>query len=216
MFIINTIDIVKKTSPIKMVKYIWVSLLFFSLHVSSQKKELINNKMTIKSPHWKQPSFQTVVVKNHNRNSYLNPTFSHSSGPSVRTRMMGRKRGWVHSNSSVIFLKLSLFTFIFMFLNFPHASFSIKHDHSNHNLRHSSHQHRHQDHHHHHLNHRHSEGGIRTCSHRPPKPEEVRHIINKFHCSHTFKHWQKYNFFLRGRKKNRIDILCFHQLIYWK
>ena len=128
--------------------------------------------MAIKSSRWKQPSFHPLILKNHNQTRFLDhPSSYGSSGPppnSVRTRTMSRKSVGCYSGS-VVFLKMSLFVLVFVLSNF-HASFGRKHDPSNHHYRHSNH---HQHHHNHDVHHNHNEAGIRTCSHRPPKPEEV-------------------------------------------
>ena len=142
--------------------------------------------MAIKSSRWKQPSFHPLTLNNQTifRDNHL--SHGSSSGPptkSVRTRTMSRKSvGGLNSSDNVVLLKVSLFVLVFVSSNF-HASFGRKHDPSNHHYRHSNH---HQIHHsHHHVQHNHKEGGIRTCSHRPPKPEEVRELVlYTFTCSH--------------------------------
>ena len=89
----------------------------------------------------------------------------------TRTRSVGRQkcvRGNCGSSnsSSVVLLRMSLFVLVFVLSNFPLATFGRIHP--------SNHDHHHNHHHHHHYHQ--SGGGVRTCSHRPPKPEEVRHI----------------------------------------
>ena len=131
--------------------------------------------MAIKSLRWKQKSFHSLMLKNHDYKSDSNPPVSHDEGNnqlnSVRTRAMScRKSAKAYNCRNVIFMKISLFFLVFVLSNF-HVSFCSKHEPVfHHNHRHSNH-HRH---HNHHVHHKHGEGGIRTCSHIPPKPEEVR------------------------------------------
>ena len=114
--------------------------------------------MTIKSvKRGKQQSFHPLMLKNLNQPNCLYQPLSHcGSSTTIRTRTMSRKSVGGYSRSAIL-LKMSLFVLVFVLSNF-HASFGRKHNPSDH----------------HHLHHR-GGGGFRTCSHRPPKPEEVRH-----------------------------------------
>ena len=135
--------------------------------------------MAIKSLRWKQQSFHSLMLKNHDCKSDSDPPVTQDDGNSqldnVRTRAMSCRKSvkGYRSSTSVIFMKMSLFLLVFVLSNF-HASFGSKHEPVfNHNHRHSNH-HRH---HNHHVHHKHGESGIRTCSHIPPKPEEVRYKV---------------------------------------
>ena len=121
--------------------------------------------MAIKSVRWKQQGFRHLMLKDHSQTKCLLQPLSHCGAATTRTRTMSRKCVGGYS-SSVILLKMCLFVLVFVLSNF-HASFGRKHNPSDHNYHH----HHHPDHHLHHS----SGGGFRSCSHRPPKPEEVRH-----------------------------------------
>ena len=126
--------------------------------------------MSIKSIRWKQQSFHPLMFKDHDQTNCLYQPLSHCGAATIiRTRTMSRKSVGGYS-SSLILLKMSLFVLVFVLSNF-HASFGRKHNPSDHNYHHP----------HRHLHNRHSRGGFRTCSHRPPKPEEVRQK-----CIHTW------------------------------
>ena len=152
--------------------------------------------MAIKSSRWKQQSFHSLMLMNHDHKSDSDPPVSHDEGnspsSSVRTRAMSSRKS-VYSRN-VVLMKMSLFFLVSVLSNF-HVSFGSKHEPVfNHDHRHSNH-HRH---HNHHLHHKHGEGGIRTCSHQPPKPEEVRHSQKIFStCSE--------------RTRNKINCYCFQQ-----
>ena len=115
--------------------------------------------MAIKSTRRKQQSLHPFKVKNHNPLSYLHQPLSHCGTAIVRTRTMTRKGVGGYSGSRVFLLKMCLFILVFVLSNF-HASLGREYHHPSH--------HNHNHHHHH------NKGGFRTCSHRPPKPEEVR------------------------------------------
>ena len=133
--------------------------------------------MEVKSYRRKQQCFQHQIDDNYNPTCCgFDPLSSDYNTSSVRTRTMSRKSasGCHNKSAGVIMSKIFLFLLVFVDSNF-YVGFGSKHEYSSHNLRHSNHHHSHHPHHHSH--HRHSETGLRTCSHRPPKPEEVRHTI---------------------------------------
>lgn len=135
--------------------------------------------MTIKSIRRKQQSFYPPMVKEYPQNNCLyQPPLSHCGTSSRRTRTVTRKSVGGYS-SCVIVLKMSLFMLVFVLSNF-HASLGRQHSpsgHPHHNLHHS---------------HRHNRGGgeFRTCSHEPPKPEEVSYKTIQTHIVSLYGGYQ--------------------------